>query len=89
MRVSHHAGTATSGDIKHWLWPAGAVVCHPTRRLTTLDMSEVLAAVEPRLRRLLRGMAPLSDGSWPSVPEVCPIRRPGVPDGLPSLRRVP
>jgi hypothetical protein len=32
---------------------AGGVGFHPSRRLTTLDVAEVLAAVEPRLRRLL------------------------------------
>ncbi len=30
---------------------AGVMAFHATRRLTTLDVSEVLAAVEPRLRR--------------------------------------
>jgi hypothetical protein len=28
---------------------------HTVRRLTTLDVAEVLAAVEPRIRRLLEG----------------------------------
>lgn len=32
---------------------AGAVAFHPARRLTTLDVAEVLAAVEPGIRRLL------------------------------------
>ncbi len=32
---------------------AGAVSFHPARRLTTLDVAEVLAAVEPGIRRLL------------------------------------
>jgi hypothetical protein len=32
---------------------AGVMAFHATRRLTTLDVAEVLAAVEPRLRRLL------------------------------------
>jgi hypothetical protein len=34
---------------------SGAVGVHPARRLTTLDVAEVLAAGEPRLRRLLEG----------------------------------
>jgi hypothetical protein len=34
---------------------AGTVGFHPARRLTTLDVTEVLAVVEPRLRRLLDG----------------------------------
>jgi DNA-directed RNA polymerase subunit RPC12/RpoP len=34
---------------------AGAVTFYPARRLTTLDVAEVLAAVEPRIRRLLDG----------------------------------
>jgi hypothetical protein len=33
----------------------GAVGFRPARRLTTLDVAEVLAAVEPRIRRLLDG----------------------------------
>jgi hypothetical protein len=33
---------------------AGAVGFHPAPRLTTLDVAEVLAAVEPRLRQLLQ-----------------------------------
>jgi hypothetical protein len=33
--------------------PAGAVNFHPTRRLTALDVEEVLATVEPRIKRLL------------------------------------
>jgi len=40
----------------------GGIAFHAARRLTTLDVAEVLAAVEPRLRRLLGGA-----GS-PSVP---------------------
>jgi hypothetical protein len=32
---------------------AGALRFHPTRRLTTLDVAEVLAAVEPLIKRLL------------------------------------
>jgi len=35
--------------------PAGTVRFHPARRLTTLDVAEVLATVEPRIRRLLEG----------------------------------
>jgi hypothetical protein len=35
--------------------PAGTVGFHPARRLTTLDVAEVLAAVEPRTRRLFGG----------------------------------
>jgi hypothetical protein len=34
---------------------AGAVGFRPARRLTTLDVAEVLAAVEPWIRRLLEG----------------------------------
>ena len=33
--------------------PAGALNFHPTRRLTPLDIAEVLATVEPRVQRLL------------------------------------
>ena len=33
--------------------PAGALTFHPTRRLTALDVDEVLATVEPRITRLL------------------------------------
>ena len=33
--------------------PAGALHFHPTRRLTSLDVDEVLATVEPRIKRLL------------------------------------
>ncbi len=32
---------------------AGGVAFHPAARLTTLDVAEVLATVEPRIRRLL------------------------------------
>ena len=32
---------------------AGALTFHPTRRLTALDVEEVLATVEPRIKRLL------------------------------------
>ena len=31
--------------------PAGALTFHPTRRLTALDVDEVLATVEPRITR--------------------------------------
>ena len=34
---------------------AGTLGFHPARRLTTLDVAEVLSAVEPRIRRLLDG----------------------------------
>jgi len=34
---------------------AGVVTFHPAQRLTTLDVAEVLSAVEPRIRRLLDG----------------------------------
>ena len=34
---------------------AGGVAFHPAPRLTTLDVAEVLATVEPRIRRLLDG----------------------------------
>jgi hypothetical protein len=33
--------------------PAGALNFHPTDRLTALDIEEVLATVEPRIKRLL------------------------------------
>ena len=33
--------------------PLGALNFHPTRRLTSLDVEEVLATVEPRIKRLL------------------------------------
>jgi len=35
--------------------PRRVVVFHPARRVTTLDTAEVLAAVDPRMRRLLAG----------------------------------
>lgn len=41
---------------------AGVVAFHPARRLTTLDVAEVLAAVEPRIRRLLEGGGFREDG---------------------------
>jgi hypothetical protein len=34
---------------------AGGLAFHPARRVSTLDVAEVLAAVEPRIRRLLEG----------------------------------
>ncbi len=34
---------------------ADVVACHPAPGLTTLDVAEVLAAVEPRIRRLIEG----------------------------------
>jgi hypothetical protein len=40
---------------------AGALNFHPTRRLTALDMAEVLATVEPRIKRLLERLG-LGDG---------------------------
>jgi hypothetical protein len=40
---------------------AGEIAFHPARCLTTLDVAEVLAAVEPRIRRRLNG-AELPDG---------------------------
>ncbi len=44
---------------------AGAVTFYPARRLTTLDVAEVLAAVEPRIRRLLGGGERSSaDDAW-------------------------
>ncbi|HVL66868.1 MAG TPA: transposase [Vicinamibacterales bacterium] len=42
--------------------PAGAIRFHPARRLTTLDVAEVLAAVEPRIQRLLDGGELPEDG---------------------------
>lgn len=42
---------------------AGGVAFHPAPRLTTLDVAEVLATVEPRIRRLLDvGRAPRGSG---------------------------
>lgn len=40
---------------------AGVLGFHPAHRLTTLDVAEVLAAVEPRIRGLLEGRG-LDDG---------------------------
>ena len=40
---------------------AGALNFHPASRLTTLDVAEVLATVEPRIKRLL-GRRGLGDG---------------------------
>ncbi len=40
---------------------AGVLAFHPARRLTTLDVAEVLAAVAPRIRRLLDGDVLLED----------------------------
>ena len=44
---------------------SGIVRFHPTPRLTTLDVAEVLATVEPRIRRLLerRGLGDRDDGA--------------------------
>lgn len=48
---------------------AGPVAFHPARRLTTLDVAEVLAAVGPRLRRLLgRSGGPEGDHERQSIP---------------------
>jgi len=54
---------------------AGVVAFHAARRLTTLDVAEVLAAVEPgRVRIDSLSERPPAVG----VPEVCPRRHPGV-----------
>ena len=47
----------------------GTLVCHPAARLTALDVAEVLATVEPRIRRLLdrRGLGD-DDGGTPEDP---------------------
>jgi hypothetical protein len=50
--------------------PAGALHFHPTRRLASLDIDEVLATVEPRIKRLVnrRGLGDGDDdGSAPDA----------------------
>jgi hypothetical protein len=42
--------------------PAGALHFHATRRLTSLDVDEVLATVEPRIKRLWADEAPVLAG---------------------------
>jgi hypothetical protein len=55
---------------------AGVVGFHPARRLTTLDVAEVLAAVEPRIRWLLEGadFARMATGATPRTTGSIPGR---------------